>query len=295
MGIVSRMARPKALTSEDLERMVISAFGGGSTSTGINVNSNNALREMTVYACVKVLYQSISQMPCHLMEQVGDKKEKAVNHRLYRILHDQPNRWMTAPEFWGMATAHISLRGDFLAFKVMVRDEVRELLPIDPSRVSEIKQNPDWSLTYRISTADNNGSTPEGPGRAYKDYTQKEIFHIRGLSLNGYSGLNPIQHARESIALGLASERFLSGYFGRGLHPSAVISLQKQIKNLREYKDAARDVYGGLGNSSDLMVLEDGETIAFPPIKLVDAQFLELGKFTQSQICGLFRVSLMLA
>jgi len=294
MGIVGRMARPKALSPEELERMVFSTFGGGPTSTGINVNSNNALRQMAVYACVKVLYQSISQLPCHFMEQAGDKKEKALGHRLYRLLHDQPNRWMTAPEFWGMSVAHVSLRGDFLAFKVMVRDEVRELLPIDPARVSEIKQNPDWSLTYKISTANNDGSTTEGPGRGFKDYSQKEIFHIRGLSLNGYSGLNPIQYARETIGLGLASEKFLSGYFGKGLHPSAVITRPGQLKNIKDYKDAAREVYAGLANSGDLMVLEDGESITFPPIKLVDAQFLELGKFTQSQICGLFRVPLML-
>ncbi len=294
MSLVGRMARPKALSSEELERMVISAFGGGVTSSGININSANALRQMTVYACVKVLYQSIAQLPCHFMEQAGDKKEKALSHRLYRLLHDQPNKWMTAPELWGMSVAHVSLRGDFLAFKVMVRDEVRELLPIDPARVSEIKQNPDWSLTYKISNADNDGSTAEGPGRGFKDYSQKEIFHIRGLSLNGYSGLNPISYARETIGLGLAGEKFLSGFFGKGLHPSAVISRTTQIKDTKAYKEALNEVYAGLGNSSNLMVLEDGETVAFPPIKLVDAQFLELGKFTQSQICGMFRVPLML-
>jgi len=285
MSLVGRMARPKAMNSEELSRMISSVFGGGSTSSGVSVSSDTAMRQATVYACVKVLYQSIAQMPCHLMEQIGDNKEKALSKRLYRLLHDQPNQWMTAPELWGMSVAHVSLRGDFLAFKVMVGDEVRELLPIATERVKEITQNADYSLTYKIASPDGSNTTP---------YPQSKILHIRGLSLNGYTGLNPITYLRESIGLGLAGERFLSGYFGKGLHPSAVITRQNQIKNIKDYKDATKAVYAGLANSSDLMVLEDGETINFPPIKLVDAQFLELGKFTQSQICGLFRVPLML-
>ena len=294
MGLLTPILRPKAINTE-MERLIREVMGGGSSSSGISVNSESAMRQLTVYACVKVLYQSIAQMPCHFMVEQNKIKDKAINHNLYRILHDQPNRWMTAPEFWGMTVAHVSLRGDFLAFKVKVGNQVRELLPIDPSRVSEIVQNSDWSLTYKISTVDaRDGKT--GPARDYRDYSQDEIFHIRGLSLNGYSGLNPIQYARESVGIGLASERFIAQYFGKGLHPGAIIEYPQSLdpithKNLWE---AYKIKYSGLSAAQDLMLLDNGMKIQFPSIKLVDQQFLELGKFTQSQIAGLFRVPLML-
>lgn len=297
MGIVSRMLRPQAMSSHELERLILSTFGGGITSSGVSVNSDSAMRQMTVYACVKILSQSIAQLPLHLMTQNGEIKKKAVDHPLYRRLHDQPNRWMTAPEFWGMSVAHVSLRGDFLAFKVQIGDQIRELLPIHPSRIHEIKQNEDWSITYKIGSAERGeGMVRERPGRSYRDYSQNEIFHIRGLSTNGYNGLNPIAYARESIGLGLASEKFLSRFFGNGMHPGAVVKHPLTLNapahaNLRA---TLKEKYAGIGNTHDLMLIDEGMDISFPPIKLVDAQFLELGKFTQSQIAGLFRVPLML-
>ena len=286
-GIFSGI-RPKAVSSV-MEQLIREHFGGGSTSSGVAVNSDSAMKLATVYSCVKILYQSIAQMPCHLMERSGEGKEavtnKATSHRLYRILHDQPNSWMSAPEFWGMATAHISLRGDFLAFKTLYRGELQELLPIDPSRIIEIKQNPDWSIIYTIST-----------GGVNKEYSQKEIFHIRGMSLNGYSGLNPIAYAREVIGVGISSERFKANYFGKGMHPGAIVTYPMPLspKDHANMRDAMKEKYSGLNNSQDLMLLENGSTITFPGIKLVDQQFLENEKFTQSQVAGLFRVPLML-
>lgn len=272
-----------------MERMIREHFGGGATSSGVSVNSDTAMRLATVYACVKVLYQSVAQMPCHFMERVGEGKEsitsKATSHRLYRLIHDQPNSWMSAPEFWGMSVAHISLRGDFLAFKTMVRGEVRELLPIDPASIMEIRQNPDWSLTYTISK-----------GGINKEYSQNDIFHIRGLSLNGYSGLNPIAYNREAIGVGKASERFKSNYFGNGMHPGAIVTHPMSLdpKTHANMWEAFKKKYAGLSNSQDLMLLDENMKIEFPPIKLVDQQFLENEKFTQSQIASIFRVPLML-
>lgn len=297
-GIFSGI-RPKAVSST-MEHLFREYFGGGATSSGVAVNSETAMRLATVYACVKVLYQSVAQMPCHFMEQSGTGKnrvtDKATSHRLYRLLHDQPNSWMSAPEFWGMSVAHVSLRGDFLAFKVMVGDQVRELLPIDPSRVSEIKQNSDWSLTYKISTAENWDGTKPGPAREYRDYSQKEIFHIRGLSLNGYSGLNPIAYNREAIGVGMASEKFKAQYFGNGMHPGAIMTTPFTLstKDYLNQLNAFKAKYAGINKDQGLMLLEKDTTITFPSIKLVDQQFLENEKFTQAQIASIFRVPLML-
>lgn len=288
-SFMSRIPKPKALApTDDAYYYPGGSFYGGNipSSAGIAISSDYAMRQMTVNNCVRVLFNCVSQMPCQLMQEVNDIKSKAKDHHVYRLISKRPNSWMTAPQFWGMAIVHISLRGNFYAYKSRVGTKVKELLPIAPDRVVSVKQNSDWSLTYKISTAT----------QGIKDYTQDDIFHIRGLSLDGIVGLNPIEYARECIGLGLASELFLARYFGKGLHPGAIIEYPQSLdpvthKNLWE---AYRAKYGGLSSSQDLMLLDNGMKIQFPTIKLVDAQFLEQMRFTESQICGMYGVPLIL-
>jgi HK97 family phage portal protein len=296
MSFMSRLPRPKAVNTE-MERMIRDVMGGGyGSSSGVAVNSESAMRLMTVNNCVKVLFNCISQTPCQLMEEIGDEKNKAKSHPLFKVIGKRPNKWMTAGQLWGLAIVHVSLRGNFYAFKVKVGDQVRELLPINPDRVSEVKQNSDWSLTYKISTANNWDGKPIGPGRDYRDYSQDEIFHIRGMSYDGFTGLNPIAYARETIGLGLASERFLSNYFGKGMHPGAIIKSPQSLDPVTHANlwEAYKRKYSGLSAAQDLMLLDNGMTVEFPPIKLVDQQFLEQMRFTESQICGMYGVPLIL-
>lgn len=286
MGFISNVIRPQAVSST-LESQIREYFGGGSTSSGVAVNSDTAMRLVTVYNCVKVLYNCISQMPCQLMEDVNDVKNKATNHPLYKVISKRPNGWLTASELWGKAIVDVSMRGNFVAFKTMVGKNVREILPINPDRLQAIKQNPDFSLSYKIA----------GPnGETAQDYPQSKIFHIRGLSLDGITGMNPIHYARECIGLGMAGEKFIAQYFGKGMHPGAIVEHPLTLspaahKNMRE---ALKEKYAGLNNAQDLMLIDEGMKIQFPTIKLVDQQFLELMKMTEAQICGMFGVPLIL-
>ena len=99
MGIFSQF-RPKAINTE-MERLIRESFGGGYTSSGLAVNSDTAMRQMTVNNCVRVLFNCVSQMPCQLMEEVDGVKNKAKNHPLYKVISKRPNPWMTAPQMWG--------------------------------------------------------------------------------------------------------------------------------------------------------------------------------------------------
>jgi len=288
MGLLSRGFEPKAMNSHELERLILSTYGGGATAAGVSVNSDTAMRLMTVYNCVKVLYNCISQMPCQLMEEVNGIKSKAKEHYLYRKIGKFPNSWMTAAEFWGMAIAHVSLRGNFYAFKARIPGRpIKELIPIPAGRVKEVVQNKDFSLTYKIQDAD---------GVSEKSYSQNEIMHLRGIVSNGFMGMNPIEYARESIGIGLAKEQFTSRFFSKGLHPGAVIKhpLSLSAPAHKNHKQNLQEKYQGLGNSHEFMLIDEAMDITFPPIKFVDQQFLELGKFNEAQIAGMFGVPLML-
>jgi len=136
------------------------------------------MRLLTVYSCVKVLSESIAQLPCHFMEDSGGKKDKAAKHPLYRILHDQPNSWMTAPEFWGRVVANVSLRGNFYGYKMGLPGRpVTGVAPLNTDAVQDIVQNDNLSLTYKIRVK----------GKI-EDFEQDKIFHVRGLALDGLKG-----------------------------------------------------------------------------------------------------------
>jgi HK97 family phage portal protein len=109
-------------------------------------------------------------------------------------------------------------------------------------------------------------------------------------------GINPIQYARECVGLGLAAETFLSNYFGKGMNPGAVIEHPMTLDPVTHANRllALKQKYSGLGNSRDLMLIDEGMKISFPSVKLVDAQFLEEQRFTESQICGMYGVPLIL-
>jgi len=288
MGIVDRMIRPKAVSPEELERAFRWAFGGGETASGVQVSSDTAMRLITVQNCVRMRASTLSRLPCHVMEQDGKIKNKATDFYLYEKLRHQPNSWMTAPEFWGMAEAHVSLRGNFVAYKSGLPGRpIKELIPIPPGMIHEIKQNEDYSLDYAIKfhkTGD------------IRHLNETQVLHLRGLTLNGYLGMNPIEYARESIGLGIASTQFLAQFFGKGMRPGVIFEHPETLNAPAHAnrKAALKEKYEGLGRFWELMLVDEGMKATFPEIKLVDAQFLEQMKLTEAQVCGMFRVPIML-
>lgn len=293
MNLMDRLPRPQAMTNygplDDRSYFPGGAYYGGNllSAAGMSVSSDTAMRLITVQNCVRVRVATISQLPCHIMEKAGKMRNKAEDFYLYEKLHDQPNSWQTASEFWGMVEAHVCLHGQMLCYKLGLDDRpVQEIVPIQPIRIVKIVQNPDYSLTYHIRLK--SGET--------KEYPQSKIVHFRGLTLDGINGVNPIEYARETIGLGAASARFLSNYFGKGLHPSAILEhpLRLAPQDHANMLAAYKIKYAGLNNSQDIMLVDDGMQIKFPEIKLVDAQYLEQMKMGEAQICGLFRVPLML-
>ena len=281
-GIFSNI-RPKAMSSDELQRIIVDTFGGGHTSSGQSVTSTTAMQAMAVHSCVKIKADSIAQLPCHLYKEVEKTKEKAKDLRLYRLLLRQPNKWMTAPEFWGMCSACLDLRGNFFALKSgLLGGEVSELIPIPMGRVQKVRQAPDFSLFYEISRPDGS-ATDIIPG--------EYIMHIRGLVLNGYMGLNPIQYARESIGLALATEKHGAKVFAHGAMVGGLLKYPGSFKDPNAAKRIIQDfneIYASVENAHKTALLEDGLTFEKMQMTSVDSQFIEARNFQKKEIVDLF-------
>lgn len=80
---------------ETLHREVVTDFFYGQSSSGKCVTERSAMQMTAVYACVRILSEAVAGLPLHLCKW-GDSgsKEKAVEHPLYFLLHDEPNKEM---------------------------------------------------------------------------------------------------------------------------------------------------------------------------------------------------------
>jgi len=255
---------------------------GQNTRSGVPVNADTAMRATAVYASVRVLAESIAQLPLIVYRRQGDSKERATSHWLWELLHDRPNRWQSSFEWREQMATHLALRGNYYAFKNRVDGgrRIAELVPLHPDRM-EVTQNKDRSLTYTYTTED--GQVAELP--------QRDVFHIRGLSFDGITGIDPIAYQRESIGLYAAAERHGANFFGNGAQPASSLKHPGNLgteatENLRRQ---LQERTGG-ENSGTPIILEEGMEWQQIAITNENSQFLETYKFKRTEIASMFRV-----
>src|SRR5206468_9351030 len=109
---LTRRLFDRRMTLNDLDMLMDRAVGGIPSAAGIDINPDSALTCMAVYAAVRLLSETVGSLPFRLMEQRGTMKEKATNHWLYPLLHDQANPEQTSMEWRETMQAHLLLRGN---------------------------------------------------------------------------------------------------------------------------------------------------------------------------------------
>lgn len=274
-----RRKSAEAMTSRDLLEMIAA---GAVAVSGVQVNSESALRYAAFFACLKVLAEDVGKLPIKLYKERPDRgRDVAKDHKVHRLISRRPNDFMTASEFWEMCVAHVVLRGDFYAFKVMPGNDVEELLPLNPGAVKP-KLREDWSLWYDVTFA--NGRRDVLPASA--------IFHVRGLSLDGVRGLSALEYARETLGLGIAAERHGAKLFVNGANPGGALETEQTLTDevFERVKASWNEKHTGLENSHKVAILEGGLKWTSVTMTNTDAQWLENRKHTDNQICGLLRV-----
>ena len=277
----AKRARIQALALSDPKSWdrVLWNLAGSQTESGENVTEYSALALSAVWNAVELISSTIAALPLNLMQIKNGVAQIADNRRLYGVMHDRFNPYMTAKRGRECLTAHVLTWGNGYAEKVVNGyGEVIELWPIAPDRVTPKMQ--DGELVYEIRMP------VGGPLTLSRD----KILHILGPSFDGFTGYSRIAMARRAIGLGMAMETFGSRYFGKGTHPSAVISHPGQLKDPKSFREGISQVYGGLGESHLLMVLEEDmkiNMIGYPP---EDSQFLQSRQFQIPEIARWFNL-----
>ena len=264
------------------------AFYMGGSSSGKAVTERSAMQMTAVYACVRILSEAIAGLPLHMYRYKEDGgKEKAIDHPLYLLLHDEPNPEMSSFVFRETLMTHLLLWGN--AYAQIIRNgkgEIIALYPLMPNKM-QVSRDERGRLFYSYQK-----SQEELP----KDNRQtvildpSDVLHIPGLGFDGLVGYSPIAMAKNAIGLAIATEEYGSKFFANGATPSGVLEHPGTIKDPERLRESWQKTFGGSRNSNKTAILEEG--LKYKPISISpnEAQFLETRKFQINEIARIFRV-----
>ena len=255
-------------------------FYFGTSASGKAVNPSSAIQVSAVYACVRVIAETIASLPFHVYESTEDGSRKATEHPLYRLIHDEPNKEMTSFILRETLMSHLLLYGNAYCQIVRTgRDKIDSLYPLIPDKM-EVDRDAGGLLMYTYTTSD---------GKRWR-LDPRDVLHIPGLGFDGIMGYSPIALEKSAIGLGIAAEEYGSKFFSNGARPSGILTHPNNVKDPAALRASWNAAYGSSSNASRVAVLEEGMT--FVPLSLPnnEAQFLETRKFQVSEICRIFRV-----
>ena len=287
MGFLDGLFRSRDKPQNRTAGSAYSFFLGGTTS-GKAVTERTAMQMTAVYSCVRILSEAVAGLPLHVYRyNDSGGKEKAVDHPLYLLLHDEPNPEMTSFVFRETLMTHLLLWGN--AYAQIIRNgkgEVVALYPLMPNKMT-VDRDENGHLYYRYSRSNDEALKSK---ESTVILQPRDVLHIPGLGFDGLVGYSPIAMAKNAIGLAIATEEYGAKFFANGAAPSGVLEHPGTLKDPSKIREAWQSQFGGSQNSGKVAVLEEG--MKYTPISISpeQAQFLETRKFQINEIARIFRV-----
>lgn len=272
--------RKSAMTTGDLYRELLTQ---ASVKSGITVNWRTALQASVALGCARVIAEGIAQVPFKLFRERtgGIGMDAAKDHGLYELLSLKPNEWQTSFELREQIGLHLAFLGNAYVYKVRgLGGRIVELLPYEPNMVTPVRLG--WDTSYLVRTVD---------GQSL-NVAREDMWHLRGLSWDGVTGLQGIKLAREAIGLALAMEEHSARMFSNGAKPGGILTTDAKLD--KSQTDLLRESWaamqGGVSNAYKTAILSGGLKWQSLAMTGVDAQHLEQRRFEVEETCRFFRV-----
>jgi len=281
LGLIASLFRAEVYDTSPFSDFWYQPIGVDSAA-GIRVTPDSAMRSEAVFSCVRVRAETLASLPLIVYKRLPDGgKERASNHPLYRVLHDQPNSWQTSLEFREMSNAHLDLRGNAYA-QILPgpNGPIDQLVPLHPDRV-QAKRYTDGSFDYTVRKLD--GST--------ETLQPQEMLHIRGWSLDGIVGLSPISVVREAVGIDLGLQDFAARFIKNDASPGMILEHPAKLspEAYARVRESFQERQTG-ANRGKTAILEEGMKANKLGMTNKDAQFLEARKYQKTGIAAIYRV-----
>lgn len=264
--------------------------GISTSSSGKYVTPTTAMQMTAVNACVRVLSESVAQLPLNTYKLEPDgNKTKDYEHPLYFLLHDEPNPEMTSFVFRETLMAHLLLWGN--AYAQIIRDgmgRVTALYPLIPDRMT-VKRNDSGQIYYEY-----NYTSDDAMQHSFKtiQLPPRQVLHIPGMGFDGLVGMSPISYARNAIGMAMAAEESGAKFYSNGSQVSGVLEVPTVLSDdaYKRLKESWNAKYNGSNNAGKTAILEQGTKFTQMTVNPADAQFLETRKFQIDEIARIYRI-----
>ncbi|MFC0132749.1 phage portal protein [Massilia eurypsychrophila] len=247
-------------------------------SPGI-VSIDAALQLSTVWACIRLIAETISTLPLLVYERDGEARKIARDHPLFALLHDSPNADMTAVEFWEAVVSQLCLWGNAYCLKSFgAAGRLVALDPLNPALMT-VRRTLDGAITFVYADP-----------RGRREYSEAEIWHVKGFGTDGLMGQSPISIGWRSIRGARAAEVAASDLYTNNMRPAAIVSVKEFLdKDQRaRMKDKVMGAVFGNAQTGQLQLLEGGAEYEQLTMNPVDAQMLESRTFSVEDLCRWF-------
>lgn len=251
---------------------------GQKTASGEMVDEESALKMSAVWACVRILSETIAALPLHIYRKEGNNKFIADDHKLYPLLHDAPNDLMTSFIWRESSMSHLSLWGNSYSRIIrnggMIPQSFELLQPADIT-----PQIVGGKIVYKIRNV--KATIPA-----------IDMIHFPGLSFDGITGKSPIEVAAENIGLGLALQRFGSEFFLNGAMLSGTLEHPGKLSDpaYKHLSESFTEKNVGQGKRFKPQILEEGMKWVSQTMPLEAAQFILSRNFQLNEIARIFRI-----
>jgi HK97 family phage portal protein len=250
----------------------------------INVSGNNAMKYSAVFACVRVLSETMASMPMILYKKNNDGGREAVTDLpIYDVFHNKPNDEMSAYNFKETCMVNLNLGGNAVCEKIFnSTGDIIGLYPYPYQYVKIERNKTSRKLEYKIKM----------PGTEERILTRDKVFHIPGLSFDGIVGMSPIEYSTKAIRLGMSYEEFGNKFYENGANPSGSFQFPNVLSDaaFERLKKDLNKSYSGLKNTGKPMLLEEGGKFEPFTMKPIDAQMIESKYFQLEDIARIYRV-----
>lgn len=277
MGILSRWMSTGEQRNINNPDVVIAMTGGSSY-----VSPESAQQISAVFACKRIIAESIAMLPLVLYRKVGKTRLPASERPLHRVLSLLANPDMTSFDVRSALMGHVVERGN--GFAQVVRNRAGEVIELWPLLSGSVKVARDQGgeIYYIYYRAD-------GSRRIFQ---RSEILHIRGLSSDGIVGFSPISEARMAFQQARVMQDYNLAFYENGGRPGGVLEnpgLLDDEAALR-IEESWNKAHSGPNKVGRIAVLEQGTKYTPINVAQADQQFLEQKKLNRQEIAAIFRV-----
>lgn len=264
------------LLNNNLGKFLNGLFG---SDDDCSVTGRRAMYNTTVYTCVQVRAEALSTFPASVKQYSESGSRTATEHPAHKLIHDKPNPFQTACDFWKTVSLHIDNDGDCFAvisYSGAYRPKRLDIIPY-PKEV-QILVDDKGEPWYQYGS---------------KKYASYEILHFKDLSLDGFRGCGKIRYNAETI--GYSNKLKNYGKNAVGLKPPGYFSTDANFNTVKQQgEELAKGWNDNIANGKT-PILPFGLKYMNLMISPGEAQYLEAIGATKEDIYGIFRVPPTLA